>query len=199
VKVHFDKADDREADDREAGDWKAHAREAHHVKPTGKTGGRVPWHIIGVGSPVVGDGLGWAAIEALRAAGLADAHELLTLDRPGPALIEHLTPGTCVILLDAMEAGLAPGSVRELDLEDLIAMARPPSSHHLGLAETLALARTLGVWPQQLHLLGIQTVPHTADADSGDPDSDTVGTDWRQRACADVVARVRVLLEAHPE
>jgi len=222
------------------------------------------WHIIGVGSPVVGDDFGWLAIDALRVAGLADAHELRTLDRPGAALIEHLIPGARVILLDAMEAGLPPGSVRELDLEDLIARAHPPSSHQLGLAETLALARALGEWPKRLHLLGIQRVSGSTSAesegfedaahdhlgleavspyrDSEGPDNagfdsgtfgivrlnhtgtlqtgsldtvrsdsaafDSMGTDtdglaptggdWRQRACADVVARVRSLLEAHP-
>lgn len=147
-----------------------------------KVGGRVQWRIIGVGSPVAGDDLGWVAIEALRAAGLAGAHELLTLDRPGAALIEHLTPGAHVILLDAMQAERPPGSVRELDLEDLIARAHPPSSHHLGLAETLALAQALGEWPQRLHLLGIQTA--------------LTDGQWRQRACAEIVDRVRGFLEA---
>ena len=114
------------------------------------------WRIIGVGSPVTGDDLGWRAIEALRDAGLDRYAELLVLDRPGPALLEYLQPDGAVILIDAMEAGLPPGSLRELALEDLIGKAQAPSSHDLGVAETLALARALGSLPQCLYLLGLQ-------------------------------------------
>ena len=114
------------------------------------------WRIIGIGSPVAGDDLGWLAIDWLRDAGFDRYAELLTLDRPGPALLDHLQPAGSVILIDAMEANLAPGTVRELPLEDLIVTARPPSSHEFGLAETLALARALGTLPQRLHVIGIQ-------------------------------------------
>jgi hydrogenase maturation protease len=115
-----------------------------------------PWRIIGIGSPVAGDDLGWLAIEWLREAGFGRRAELLTLDRPGTALLDHLQPDTHVILIDAMDADLASGTVRELPLADLIVRARPPSSHGLGVAETLALARALGTLPQRLHIIGIQ-------------------------------------------
>jgi len=64
-----------------------------------------------------------------------------------------------VILIDAMQAGLEPGSVRALSPEELIASAHPPSSHDLGLAETLALARALGCMPACLHVIGVETGP----------------------------------------
>jgi hydrogenase maturation protease len=117
------------------------------------------WRIIGVGSPVAGDDLGWAAIEALKDAGLDRVAELLLLDRPGPALVDHFQGRNRVILIDAMEAGLAPGSVRALALEELIVSAHPSSSHGLGLAEALALARALDCIPKHLHVIGIETGP----------------------------------------
>lgn len=141
------------------------------------------WRIIGIGSPVAGDDLGAAAIAELADAGLNRCAELLTLDRPGPALIEHLQDGFCVILIDAMLAGLPPGTVRELPLEDLIVSARPPSSHHLGLAETLALASALACLPQRLHLIGIE-------AGAG------LDGDTRSAALAAVVETVRQILAA---
>lgn len=114
------------------------------------------WRVIGVGSPVAGDDLGWRAIDALRDAGFDRHAELLSLDRPGPALLDHFESADQVILIDAMEAGLPPGSLRDLTLDDLLSVARPPSSHDLGLAESLALARALGSLPRVLRVLGIQ-------------------------------------------
>lgn len=114
------------------------------------------WRIIGVGSPVAGDDLGWLAIDFLRNAGFARYAELLTLDRPGTALLEYLQPGTGVILIDAMDAGLLPGTIRELVLGDLLVTARGPSSHEFGLAETLALGNAMGTLPHSLRILGIQ-------------------------------------------
>jgi hydrogenase maturation protease len=115
------------------------------------------WRIIGVGSPAAGDDLGWAAIAALEEAGLHRCADLLCLDRPGPALLDDLQGRSRVILIDAMQAGLAPGSVRTLSPEELIASAHPPSSHDLGLAETLALARALGCIPARLYVIGVET------------------------------------------
>jgi len=117
------------------------------------------WRIIGVGSPVVGDDLGWAAIAALEEAGLNRCADLLSLDRPGPALLDYLQGRSRVILIDAMQAGLEPGSVRALSPEELIASAHPPSSHDLGLAETLALARALDCMPARIYVIGVETGP----------------------------------------
>ena len=114
------------------------------------------WRIIGIGSPVAGDDLGWAAIAALEEAGLNRCVDLLSLDRPGPALLHYLQGRSRVILIDAMQAGLEPGSVRALSPEELIASAHPPSSHDLGLAETLALARALGCMPARLYVIGVE-------------------------------------------
>ena len=132
--------------------------------------GRAPaaWRIIGIGSPVAGDDLGWLVIDWLRNAGVDRHAELLTLDRPGPGLLDHLQPDARVILIDAMEAGLPAGTLRELALDDLLAQARPPSSHDLGLAETLALAQALEVLPRQLHLIGIQMTGEGASVPSSE-------------------------------
>jgi len=114
------------------------------------------WRVIGIGSPVADDDLGWAAIDLLRRAGLDACLELLTLDRPGPSLVEYLGRECNVIVIDAMQSGAEPGTVRELVPGDLIVGAGLPSTHALGLAETLRLAEALGVLPEHLHLLGLE-------------------------------------------
>ena len=141
------------------------------------------WKIIGVGSPVAGDDLGWLAIDWLRDAGFDRHAELLTLDRPGPALLDHLQPDAQVILIDAMDAGLPADTLRELVLDDLLTEARPPSSHDLGLAEALALAKALGVLPVRTHLFGIQMAGAGADR----PSSETLALE--------VVRRVRAIMK----
>ena len=141
------------------------------------------WRVIGIGSPVAQDDLGWAAIDLLRMAGLDASLDLLTLDRPGPALLAYLGRGERVILIDAMESGQAPGSVRDLALDELIASAGMPSTHALGLAETLRLAEALGALPEHLYILGIEMgVPGT---DGG----------WRAAALREVLRRIRALTE----
>jgi hydrogenase maturation protease len=113
-------------------------------------------HIIGIGSPLAGDDLGWKAITALQGTPFDVQVRWLTLDRPGPSLLDHLDPENPVILIDAMDADLPPGSLRVLRLEDLLLDALPPSSHQFGLAESLALGQALGRLPAQLHIIGIQ-------------------------------------------
>ena len=130
--------------------------------------------------------MGWAAVEALQRAALSCVADLLTLDRPGPALIEYLEPQASVILIDAMQAGLPPGSVRELALEDVIVGSRPPSTHDLGLAESLALALALDRMPRSLHLIGIEAGSGASPAE------------WRQPALQEVVARVQRLVGGQP-
>lgn len=124
------------------------------------------WVVIGLGSPVAGDDLGWQAVEYVRACwptAQPPLPECLCLDRPGPALLEYFTPGIGVILVDALQSSAYPaGSVQVLRLEDLVLQARQPSSHQLGVAETLALAQALDQLPECLYLLGIVMPPQPA-------------------------------------
>lgn len=149
---------------------------------TGEGRTPAPWRIIGIGSPVVGDDLGWRAIEALREAGMGRHAELLSLDRPGTVLLDYLDPDGRVILIDAMEAGLFPGNIRELELDDLISNALAPSSHDFGVAETLALAQAVGSLPQCLHLLGLQ-MP-----------AGPVGENWFAAVEGNLIPKVRSIL-----
>jgi len=146
--------------------------------------GPASWRIIGIGSPVAGDDLGWLAIDWLRSAGFDRYAELVALDRPGPALLDYLQPDARVVLIDAMDARLPAGTLRDLVLDDLLAHARPPSSHDLGLAEALTLAEALGFLPRRLHLIGIQM----AGAGAALPSSETLALE--------VMRRVRAFMES---
>jgi hydrogenase maturation protease len=63
-----------------------------------------------------------------------------------------------VILVDAVLTGAAPGTVHRFDASEhaLPALTGAASSHDLGLAEALELARALGSLPPQVIVLGIE-------------------------------------------
>lgn len=114
--------------------------------------------ILGVGSPFGDDSIGFQAIELLRQeSGLFPADtELLALDRPGSTLVPLLENANTVVIIDAMTSGKPPGTVLRLELADLIREENMPSSHNLGVAEALALAKVLGMVPERLLVYGVE-------------------------------------------
>lgn len=98
--------------------------------------------VIGVGAPLAGDdGLGWAVIDALAARRLPGVELLRVRD---PSALVELLEGR-VVIVDALLSPEAPGAVRTLGEADLAAISASRfSSHGIGVAEAVALARTLG-------------------------------------------------------
>lgn len=99
-----------------------------------------PAIVVGIGQLAAGDdGVGLAVARALAARGLAvresaDASILLAL----------LADGHRVVVVDAVAGGGPPGAVIRIDPDALAAGgAAPLSSHGLGVAEAIAIARTL--------------------------------------------------------
>jgi len=117
-----------------------------------------PLRVIGIGSPFGADTIGWQAIERLREEKelFPPGTELLVLDRPGSSLIPLLEKSSTVVLIDAMQSGQPNGTVQRLQLSDLLAQANHPSTHAIGVAETLALAEALNVLPEKLLIYGIE-------------------------------------------
>lgn len=114
--------------------------------------------VIGIGSPFGDDAVGFVAIEKLREETdlLPPNTELFALDRPGSTLIPILEKSRAIVLIDAMQSGQSPGTVQRLQLIDLLAEANHPSTHSLGVAETLAIAKALDVLPKKLLIYGIE-------------------------------------------
>ena len=111
--------------------------------------------IIGIGSPFGADQLGWRAIDLLKAEDLPGC-ELIKLDRPGSDLIRHFDAAEAIVLIDAIQADRVPGNMRRLDQTDLLAHSCLTSSHGIGVAEALELARQLDLLPEHLQLIGIE-------------------------------------------
>lgn len=113
--------------------------------------------VICVGNPYRGDdGVGLAVLDAL-----ADA-DVAAVEATGePAGLIGLWSGQeRVVLVDAMSAGADPGTVHELICRDGSWTAPPPSSsastHGLGVAEAVELAKALDSLPRELRLIGVE-------------------------------------------
>ena len=110
--------------------------------------------VIGIGNPWRGDdGIGHAVVDALEGtAGLATAKS-----HGEPAELMELWQGhDPVILVDAIVTGAAPGTLHRLDAREPLPRGARYSSHGIGLAEAVELARSLGELPATLIVHGIE-------------------------------------------
>lgn len=115
--------------------------------------------ILGVGNRHRGDdGVGPYVLSGL--AGRLPAEQLLSADGEVSGLVDIFARETDLILVDAADgpaAGLASGAVRRMagGDPDLARCGLRASTHALGVAEAIALARSLDALPEQLLVIAI--------------------------------------------
>jgi hydrogenase maturation protease len=105
--------------------------------------------VIGVGNPDRGDdGAGPAVVAHLRKRNLPGI-ALKTVSGEAAELIRAWQDADRVVIVDAASCGLAAGTIREFDIgsPDLGIASNRASTHGLGVAEAIALARNIGVLP----------------------------------------------------
>jgi hydrogenase maturation protease len=115
--------------------------------------------ILGIGSPFGADQAGWRAVDLLSEAGDLSDCELIKLDRPGSELLRYLEDVEDLVLIDAVLADGAWGTVVRLERDALSLAACRTSSHGFGVAEALQLADRLELLPLRLSLIGIRVGP----------------------------------------
>jgi hydrogenase maturation protease len=145
--------------------------------------------VLGLGNILNRDeGLGVHGLEVLKRRLPPDAHfEALDGGVLGLALLPLVENASHLLLLDAVDAGKAPGTVIELEGADIPLFFRAKLSwHQLGFQEVLELARARGHFPERLHLVGAQP----ADISTGDTLSEVVAA-----ALPEVVERSLRVLE----
>jgi hydrogenase maturation protease len=109
--------------------------------------------VIGLGSPFGEDRAGWLVIDRLQGQVPASV-DVVALDRPGAALVNWMRECEHLILIDAVLAPEQCGTYALLAIDEL-AQPSSLSGHMLNLAETVALAQTLGQAPGKLEIYGI--------------------------------------------
>ncbi len=116
--------------------------------------------VLGMGNPLCADdGAGIAALRLLERSGAVPKRTALidgsVLGLETAAMImgaDHL------LILDAVEAGAAPGTLIRMAGDALAGMMGGSSVHRLGVADVLAVLRLMGRMPEDVVLLGVQPV-----------------------------------------
>jgi hydrogenase maturation protease len=117
--------------------------------------------IAGVGNELLSDeGFGVHVARALKARPLPPGVDIL---EAGTAFLDAV-PETFgynrLILVDAIAAGGAPGTLHHLELDDdmrdWVAQTASLSLHQTDLLETLAIARLMGPLPERIMILGAE-------------------------------------------
>ena len=114
--------------------------------------------IIGLGNEFRGDdAVGLLAARRLQGV-LGNRAEVVEAGVAGVELLELMKGTGTVLLIDAVRSGQAPGTIHRLDASagPIAPGLFPRSTHAVGVAETLELARTLGVLPKQVVVYGIE-------------------------------------------
>lgn len=118
--------------------------------------------VIGVGNRHRGDdGIGPYVAELVGLVG-GDSVETAVIGTDLASLILQFEPDRPVVVVDAMASDRQPGTVEWLDGSGveldhiLLGAARPVSSHGVGLADAIALARNLERLPAELTVVLIE-------------------------------------------
>ncbi len=114
--------------------------------------------IVALGNALMGDdAAGSAVLSELARRGAGRRARLRDVGMAGVDLLLELEEADTLILLDALAAPDAPGTVRVFRAEELLqyAESRGGGAHQPSLAETLRMAERLGMRPKHLALVGI--------------------------------------------
>ncbi len=114
--------------------------------------------VLGLGNPLMGDdGLGLRALARLRQEWAVEGVELVDGGTWGMNLLPLIEDAGRLLLLDAIDVGAAPGTLVELEHDQIPRLfARKLSPHEIDLREVLALAELRGTLPAETIALGIQ-------------------------------------------
>jgi hydrogenase maturation protease len=114
--------------------------------------------VIGVGNAWRGDdAVGLQAVRRLRDM-LGPSVEVIEAEGDGLAILDLMEGIDHIILIDAVKGGGRIGTTVRLDLstESRWGTVAPCSTHAMGIADAIDLARALGRLPKQLILYGIE-------------------------------------------
>ena len=118
--------------------------------------------VLGIGNVLWADeGFGVRCVEALQQRWeFPDTPEVQLIDggTQGLYLIHHVQAATRLLIFDAIDYGLEPGTIRVIEDEDVPRFlgAKKMSLHQTGFQEVLALAQFTGHYPRQVLLIGCQ-------------------------------------------
>jgi hydrogenase maturation protease len=119
---------------------------------------RPPLRIVCVGNRWRSDDAAGLDVAARLRGTLPDGVELAEREGEPTALLDAWEGADAVWIVDAVSSGAPPGTVHRLDasVEALPADVFRTSTHHVGLAEAIELARVLGRLPEVTVVYGVE-------------------------------------------
>lgn len=116
--------------------------------------------VLGIGNVLWADeGFGVRCIEALqRHWHFGPQVRLVDGGTQGLYLIQHVQAAKKLLIFDAIDYGLAPGTLKLVENDEVPRFmgAKKMSLHQTGFQEVLALAQLTGAYPEQVLLIGCQ-------------------------------------------
>ena len=135
---------------------------AHPSETTCHPSGDTPAHIVvlGIGNLLWADeGFGVRCIEALQQRYEFAPHvSLIDGGTQGLYLIQHVQSASHLLIFDAIDYGLEPGTLKLIENDDVPRFmgAKKMSLHQTGFQEVLALALLTEQYPEKVLLIGCQ-------------------------------------------
>ena len=118
--------------------------------------------VIGIGNPLYGDdGFGVRVIEELNKTSLPGGVDVIDGGSLGVGLLEFLKTYPAVILLDAADMGLAPGTLNVFKPEEVRSLERGHSLslHSTDILAVIELAEVLEEEIGDIHIIAVQPRP----------------------------------------
>lgn len=116
--------------------------------------------LLGIGNVLWADeGFGVRVIERLQKGyRFPDCVKVMDGGTQGVYLVEHVQAADVLIVFDAVDYNLPPGTLKRIENDDVpnFLGAKKMSLHQTGFQEVLAMAQMLGSYPQHLLLIGVQ-------------------------------------------
>lgn len=122
------------------------------------TNDKKPVLVLGVGNIIQGDdGVGVYAVERLREQPQHPEVEIVDGGIAGVDLLPIIEGRVRMVVIDAVDAGMEPGTLFRFTPEDMLENIVPAQSlHQVGLLETLQMAQLLGRAPEETVIFGVQ-------------------------------------------
>lgn len=116
--------------------------------------------ILGIGNLLWADeGFGVRCVELLNERyRFPDSVRLMDGGTQGIYLVQHVQQADCLIVFDAVDYGLVPGTLKVVRDDEVPRFmgAKRMSLHQTGFQDVLALAAFTGAYPRELLLVGVQ-------------------------------------------
>ena len=118
--------------------------------------------ILGIGNVLWADeGFGVRCVEHLaETLSYPDTVKILDGGTQGLYLLPFLEEAEVMVVFDAVDYGLAPGTMKIVEGEDVPAFmgAKKMSLHQTGFQDVIATAQLMGYCPEEIMLIGVQPV-----------------------------------------